>query len=193
MRAHDDLLTLGTLLPTFLLMKWCLNEWIRLDRRRLTASAQIVLCLCRMRPNVTTMVRDCNTLLTALVRGTKTEAEKGFLPNRRKDGCSKRLGTTRVLLFITITVRACNKPRTAFVRCSKTEAVPAQQMRELMHEETRYGVSLQQATHCICWRHQDGCREGLLTKTNEGMLARRDSVQQRWYKGLWSLSFSLQS
>ena len=32
------------------------------------------------------MVRDCNTLLNALVRGTKTEAEKGFLPNRRKDG-----------------------------------------------------------------------------------------------------------
>ena len=136
MREHDDLLSLGTLLPTLLLMKCCLNEWIRLDRRRLTASAQIVLCLCRMRPNVTTMVRDCNTLLNALVRGTKTEAEKGFLPNRRKDGCSKRLGTTRVLLFITTTVRACNKPLTSFVRGSKTEALPAQQTREWMHEET---------------------------------------------------------
>ena len=129
MWKHDDLLTFGTLWPTFFLITWCLNESIRLDKRRLAASAQIVLCLCRMRPNVSTMVRDCNTLLNALVRGTKTEAEKGFLPNRRKDGCSKRLGTTRVLLFITITVRACNKPLTAFVRCSKTEAVPAQQTR----------------------------------------------------------------
>ena len=73
-------------------------------------------------------------------------------------------------LDITTTVRACNRPLTTFVRCSKTEALPAQQTREWMHEETRYGVSLQQATDCICWRHQDRCREGLLTQqTREWM------------------------